>query len=180
MLGENCHLQLHASTQWKYGSSAGLCVSNQLLATLRSVHNTKAPLLQIQSGATRLIMLLSHPSAIYPHYPCAVHTGEDLCFCVPNKIYSSQAYPDSAVCLRASTLTPRRVAMPPLHRRLRCCDSALAAAQGKLYLLGGSCHLEVCGCSRRWGLCLVVTPIGSLHATNRQTRNNWGASTTLC
>jgi hypothetical protein len=62
---------------------------------------------------------------------------------VPNKIYSSQAYPDSAVCLRASTLSARRVAMPPLHKRLRASDSALAAAQGKLYLLGGSCHLEV-------------------------------------
>lgn len=83
---------------------------------------------------------LPHASSL----PCFTSKGEDLCFCVPNKIYSSQAYPETAVCLRASTLSCRRVAMPPLHRRLRCCDSALAAAQGKLYLLGGSCHLEVC------------------------------------
>jgi len=77
--------------------------------------------------------------------PPVAPAGEDLCFCVPNKIYSSQAYPDTAVCLRASTLGVRRVAMPPAHKRLRACDSALAAAQGKLYLLGGSCHLEVGG-----------------------------------
>jgi hypothetical protein len=89
---------------------------------------------------------------------CLCCAGEDLCLCVPNKIYSSQAYPDTAVCLRASTLGARRVAMPPLHKRLRCCDSALAAAQGKLYLLGGSCHLEVGGAGRSvgWFLCLVL------------------------
>jgi hypothetical protein len=85
------------------------------------------------------------PPPHHHHPPTPLHTGEDLCYCVPNKIHSSQAYPDSAVCLRASTLSCRRVAMPPLHRRLRCCDSALTAAQGKLYLLGGSCHLEVGG-----------------------------------
>lgn len=68
--------------------------------------------------------------------------GEDLVFMVPNKIQSSQRYGDTAAVLRAS-LSSGRIAMPPVHKRMGFSDSAMAAAQGKLYLLGGSCHLEL-------------------------------------
>ncbi|KAF6261254.1 hypothetical protein COO60DRAFT_1699945 [Scenedesmus sp. NREL 46B-D3] len=68
--------------------------------------------------------------------------GEDLVAMVPNKTYSSQRYGDSAALLRAS-LSSGRMSMPPVHRRMGFSDSAMAAAQGKLYLLGGSCHLEL-------------------------------------
>lgn len=54
--------------------------------------------------------------------------------------------------------------MPPLHKRLRCCDSALAAAQGKLYLLGGSCHLEVRP-TVDTGLLVVITGPSQLEMT---------------
>jgi hypothetical protein len=47
---------------------------------------------------------------------------------VPNKIYSSQRYGDTAAVLRAS-LTSGRIAMPPVHKRMGFSDSAMAAAQ---------------------------------------------------
>jgi hypothetical protein len=54
--------------------------------------------------------------------------GEDLVYMVPNKIYSSQRYGDTAAVLRAS-LTSGRIAMPPVHKRMGFSDSAMAAAQ---------------------------------------------------
>ncbi|KAF8058032.1 Beta-scruin [Scenedesmus sp. PABB004] len=80
----------------------------------------------------------------------ATGAGEDIVCVVPNKTHATKRYPDSAVLLRAS-LAAGRMAMPPLHKRLGLCDSAMAAAQGKLYLFGGSgcpggspcCPLEV-------------------------------------
>jgi hypothetical protein len=141
--------------------------SSQLSLDCPAAQNHAAPWCRCAMlNDTGLLCVLQNVSAGLPRLlsvlplvlTCRCCAGEDLCFCVPNKIYSSQAYPDTAVCLRASTLGARRVAMPPLHKRLRCCDSALAAAQGKLYLLGGSCHLEVgwvAGCG--WGpACSVV------------------------
>jgi hypothetical protein len=54
--------------------------------------------------------------------------GEDLVYMVPNKIYSSQRYGDTAAVLRAS-LTSGRIAMPAVHKRMGFSDSAMAAAQ---------------------------------------------------
>lgn len=76
----------------------------------------------------------------------ATGAGEDLAYCVPNKLLASERYGDSGVLLRAS-LAAGSFSMPPVHRRAGFSDGAMAAAQGKLYLLGGSCHLEVSPCT---------------------------------
>lgn len=70
-----------------------------------------------------------------PNHSSLRLAGEDLVYMVPNTMSARRG--DSTVVLHAS-LSCGRIAMPPVHKRLGFNYSAMTAAQGKLYLLGGS------------------------------------------
>jgi hypothetical protein len=61
--------------------------------------------------------------------------GEDIIYLIPNRSATSSSSSTEAICLTAS-LNNASIPMPRIHRHFY--NSALTAAQGSLYMLGGS------------------------------------------
>jgi hypothetical protein len=72
-------------------------------------------------------------------HTCNSIAGEDLVFMLPRDVYSEDTWQQLPVLLCAS-LNASPLAAPSTH--WRCSGSALTAADGKLYLIGGTCDYD--------------------------------------